>query len=67
MSRSKSKGYLDSHIVIQTITIMDKVFLRLAWLKLQIYCKEVHYVEVCKRARVKAIEHRVIQNPKLTQ
>lgn len=66
-SRSKSRGYLDSYIVNQTIIMTDKVFSWPTWLEVQTDCIEVCYVEVCRRVCAKVVGHRVIQNPQLTQ
>ena len=64
-SRSKSRGYPNSHIVNQTITMTDKVFSRPTWLEVHTYCIKVHHVKVCKRAHAKVLGHRVIQNHNL--
>ena len=66
-SRSKSRGYLDSYIVNQTIIMTDKVLSWPTWLEVQTDCIEVCYVEVCRRVCAKVVGHRVIQNPQLTQ
>ena len=66
MSRCKSMDYPYSHIVNQTITMMDKVFSWPTWLEVQMECIEVHYVEACKRARAKGIMHLVIQRFRVT-
>ena len=60
LSRSKSR-------VTHAPTLTDKVFSWPTWLEMQMDCIEVHYVEACKRARVKAVGHWVIQNPQLIQ
>ena len=46
---SKSKSYLDFHIVNWTITMMDKLFLQPTWLEVEIACIEVRYIEACKK------------------
>ena len=67
MLRSKNRGYPNSHIVNQTITMTNKVFMQSNWLEVHIDCIEVHYVEACKRAYTKAVGRWVLQIPWLPQ
>ena len=66
-SRSKSRGYPNSHIVNWTIIMTDKVFSQPVWIEVHTDCIEVRYVEACKKTCAKVVRHRVIQNQRLAQ